>query len=84
MASPIDGGLEGTRSEDMLALLGRRPGARVFSVGSTIWSAYEDRHPHFGRSLIFESERCARRVRDYPTNWHDLTDEQLAALSLSR
>ena len=45
---------------------------------------YEDRHPYFGSSLIFESDRCARRVREYPRNWRDLSDEQLLVLSWMR
>lgn len=48
------------------------------------WSAYEDARPHAGKSLIFESDRIARRVRIYPANWRDLTDDHLAMLSLSR
>jgi len=59
-------------------------GSRLFHASAVIWSVYEDRHPHFGSSLIFESDRCARRVREYPRNWRDLSDEQLLALSWMR
>ena len=34
-----------------------------------------------GMSLIFSNEAAVRRVRNYPTHWFDLTDEELAALS---
>lgn len=33
------------------------------------------------RCLIFESDYNARRVRNYPERWAELTDAQLAALS---
>lgn len=62
----------------------RRSGSRSFRMGFVTWCVYEDRHPHWGDSLIFDSDRIARRVRNYPANWRDLTDEQLAQLSLSR
>ena len=35
-------------------------------------------------SLIFESEAVIRRVRDYPANWSELSDEELYAASLRR
>jgi hypothetical protein len=31
-------------------------------------------------SLIFESDAAVRRVRNYPPNWHELPDDELAAL----
>ena len=34
-----------------------------------------------GRSLIFASETAVRRVRDFPDNWMDLSDDDLALLS---
>ena len=34
-----------------------------------------------GMSLIFSSDAAVRRVRDYPADWFDLDDAQLAALS---
>lgn len=33
-----------------------------------------------GRSLVFEHEYAWRRVRNYPENWHDLSDDALIAL----
>jgi hypothetical protein len=35
-------------------------------------------------TLVFTGENVARRVRRYPANWHELTDEALAELSWSR
>jgi len=73
-----------SRSADMGAMVKSRPGSRSFRHGFVTWCVYETRHPHFGDSLIFESDRIARRVRNYPLNWRDLSDEQLAVLSFSR
>jgi hypothetical protein len=42
------------------------------------FSLYDRRR---GRSLIFWSDGAVRRVRDYPPNWHELSDEDLARLS---
>jgi hypothetical protein len=42
------------------------------------FSQYDRRR---GRSLIFWSEGAVRRVRDYPAEWHELSDEALALLS---
>ena len=42
------------------------------------FSLYDRRR---GRSLIFWSDGAVRRVRDYPTDWHELPDEELAQLS---
>lgn len=61
-----------------LTTLAQRPGARIFCAGSRRWSVYEDLRCYVGKSLIFESDRIARRVRNYSANWRNLTDEQLA------
>jgi hypothetical protein len=62
-----------------------RENARRFLVAGELWSVYEDpagmSRPS---SLIFESDRAARRVRNYPANWRELLDEQLYVLSWSR
>ena len=42
------------------------------------FSLYDRRR---GRSLIFWSDGAVRRVRDYPADWHDLSDEELVRLS---
>jgi hypothetical protein len=34
------------------------------------------------RSLVFERPEVVRRVRDYPRDWADLSDDQLYRLSL--
>lgn len=73
-----------SRAVDLGAAVKSRPGSRSFRQGYVTWCVYEDRHPNLGDSLIFESDRIARRVRNYPANWRDLSDEQLAVLSLSR
>ena len=33
------------------------------------------------RYLVFESDAKMRRVRDFPADWHDLSDGDLEALS---
>lgn len=47
-------------------------------VHERVFAEYDRRS---GRSLIFSNEAAVRRVRDYPANWLDLTDEELLALS---
>ena len=84
MALPRESALALGRSEEAPVQLGQPHGARLFLDGRAAWAVYEDCHPHVGRSLIFDSDRVFRRVRNYPANWRDLTDEQLAELSLSR
>jgi hypothetical protein len=42
------------------------------------FSLYDRRR---GRSLIFWSDGAVRRVRDYPDDWHELSDEDLMRLS---
>lgn len=49
------------------------------------WSIFEQAFADFDRrrglSLIFSSESAVRRVRDYPSNWAQLSDAELMALS---
>ena len=49
------------------------------------WRVFEQRFGEYdrrsGMSLIFASEGAVRRVRNYPANWMDLSDAELAALS---
>ena len=52
-------------------------GAR-WKVKEMPFSTYDRRS---GRSLIFWSDGAVRRVRDYPQDWHLLTDADLAKLS---
>jgi hypothetical protein len=49
-----------------------------WSVTEQPFSEYDRRR---GSSLIFSSELAVRRVRDYPSDWHTLSDSALAALS---
>ena len=52
------------------------------------WHVYEvesgpyDRRS--GRSLIFESDGVLRRVRDYPSDWRELSDAELMVVSWRR
>ena len=41
-------------------------------------SAYDRRQSH---CLIFETDTVVRRVRNYPTNWRELSDNELLTLS---
>lgn len=69
------------------SLFTNRTEARRFPIAGDMWFVYEDARtgpPRYGPALIFESDHVARRVRDYPTNWRELSDEQLYALSWSR
>jgi uncharacterized UPF0160 family protein len=68
--------------EGALTQLIPRPDARLLRAGPVEWAVYEHCHSYVGRSLIFESDRVVRRVRNYPANWRDLTDEQLREVSL--
>ena len=52
-------------------------GAR-WQVKEMPFSEYDRRH---GLSLIFWSDGAVRRVRDYPSDWDLLSDEELALLS---
>jgi len=51
----------------------------------TRWRVYEqafgDYDRRSGMSLIFASESAVRRVRDFPSDWMLLTDDELLALS---
>lgn len=59
---------------------------RVFvDADGTRWEVHEMPFSHYdrrrGRSLIFWSDGAVRRVRDYPADWHELSDSDLALLS---
>lgn len=47
-------------------------------VRESTFSPYDRRR---GRSLIFWSDGAVRRVRDYPDDWYELSDDELAQLS---
>ena len=61
-----------------------RHAERRFDIAGERWSVWEDPRSVNGPSLVFENDRVARRVREYPANWRDLSDEQLYALSWAR
>jgi hypothetical protein len=49
------------------------------------WDVREMKTPDYdrrgGKSLLFDSVHAFRLVRQYPDNWMDLTDAELAELS---
>jgi hypothetical protein len=56
--------------------------ARRLSGGEHAWLVYElEQYDRRGRTLVFESDSIVRRIRNYPANWRDLSDEDLDALS---
>ncbi|MEO8334179.1 MAG: hypothetical protein ABI664_04355 [bacterium] len=62
------------------------PSARTFlDSEGTQWSVHEQAFGDYdrrnGMSLIFASEAAVRRVRDFPPDWVQLTDDGLLALS---
>jgi hypothetical protein len=65
-----------------------RTARRVIAVDGEQWLVYELPAFPFDRrntpSLVFENEHTMRRVRDYPTDWRNLTDEALLELSWAR
>jgi hypothetical protein len=56
-----------------------------FDADGTRWHVSErpfaDYDRRRGASLIFASDAAVRRVRDYPADWHTLSDADLLALS---
>lgn len=48
------------------------------------WSVYELTAPVFDRRLgsvlVFESDACVRRIRVFPSDWHELPDRELDSL----
>ena len=60
--------------------------SRAFlDVEGTHWNVYEqafgDYDRRSGMSLIFASETAVRRVRDFPSDWMELSEEELLTLS---
>jgi hypothetical protein len=57
---------------------------RTLVIHGEHWTVYERADPMLDRrassSLIFESDGAVRRVRNYPANWRELSDEELGAL----
>ena len=65
---------EATRHERVFV---DRDGAQ-WQVKEMPFSDYDRRN---GLSLIFWSDGAVRRVRDYPTDWYQLSDDELMRLS---
>ena len=69
------------------ALRDAQRNARQIMIEGVLWLVYELPPLPFDRrstaSLVFETETTVRRVRDYPTNWRTLSDDELVALSWS-
>lgn len=61
---------------------------RIIESGEGQWRVYQldggqyDRRT--GPSLVFESDGVLRRVRDYPSNWRELSDAELMEVSWRR
>ena len=67
---------------DCLTLVSRR-----FAVAGGAWVVCEDPDaspPKFGPALVFYGPGTARRVREYPANWMELSDDELYAVSWHR
>lgn len=65
-----------------------RDEGRQISIDGELWVVYERPPEAFDRrlspSLVFECRTAIRRVRHYPPDWRDLSEEALARLSWSR
>lgn len=61
------------------------PSRSFLDTEGAYWVVYEQAFAAYdrrsGMSLIFSNESAVRRVRDYPADWFDLSDDDLAALS---
>jgi sugar/nucleoside kinase (ribokinase family) len=61
------------------------PIRRFIAADGREWRVRESPLPKFdrrsGRCLIFETVDAARRIRDYPANWYELTEDELEELS---
>lgn len=59
--------------------------ARQIEVDGCLWLVYELPAMPFDRrsspSLVFETDHVVRRVRDYPSDWRSLSDDELFVLS---
>jgi hypothetical protein len=61
---------------------------RISDSEGRLWVVHEYQSSRYdrraGTSLIFVTEDAMRRVRDYPANWFELSDDELYALSFRR
>ena len=66
---------------ETVELIGRE---RSYVIGSRAWTVSEMVDPHtLSPTLIFMSDGVGRRVRNFPSKWHDLPPEDLETLSWS-
>ena len=67
----------------MTSRRGTADGRTVHDAQGETWQVYEVGGATYDRraSLIFESPWTVRRVRLYPVDWRNLSDEELLALS---
>ena len=74
---------EGSELSEIRAARGR---ARMMIVAGEHWYVFELRNAYDrrGASLVFESEQIIRVVRQYPSDWMSLSDEELYGLSERR
>jgi len=76
-----------TRSDDPFFITEIPHDARQLHVQGAVWWVYEDQRteaPFHGPALLFKGDHIARRIRYYPKDWRQLSDEELYALSWSR
>jgi hypothetical protein len=85
MGSRRDLGTEATRSgaEQQSPA---RPTRVIYGSDGELWVVRELAAPAFDRrdtpSLVFSTDDVMRRVRNYPSNWFELSDEALFEVSL--
>jgi hypothetical protein len=65
-------------------VVGRRRARQIHADGM-LWLVYELASLPFDRrsaqTLVFENDGAVRLVRDFPSNWRELTDAELHAVS---
>ena len=77
----------GTHSEAAAAAAVSAPPSRVVVIHGQSFSVQEEPLRRAGvteRTLVFSSERVARRVRAFPADWYTLPDDALVRLSWGR
>jgi hypothetical protein len=57
---------------------------RSFRLDGMQWTVCEHRPANRGPALVFYAPGIARRVTCYPTNWQEITPEELYAVSWRR
>ena len=74
-----------TRRPDSAASIVTPPERSFLDEEGVRWHVYERSFTEYdrrsGQSLIFASDAAVRRVRAFPQNWRELSDEDLATLS---